>query len=101
MLPAGLDFWLNIYYNIKWVCSADCPISADINGWFIMRTEDKIEKYCKYCEKAKTLSDPEHMLCPKLGVVSAGHSCRKFRYDPLKRAPRLNMAKPTLEFVEI
>ena len=30
----------------------------------MMKNEDKFEKYCKYCEKAKTLSDPDRMLCP-------------------------------------
>lgn len=66
-----------------------------------MKNTDKIEKFCKYCEKAKTLSDPDTMLCGRKGVVSAGHSCRKFCYDPLKRAPKMNNTKPTLEFVEI
>ena len=27
------------------------------------------------------------MICQKYGVVPAGHHCRKFRYDPLKRVP--------------
>ena len=39
----------------------------------MMKNEDKFEKYCKYCEKAKTLSDPDRMLCPKRGVVDAGY----------------------------
>ena len=26
-------------------------------------------------------------MCPKRGVVSAAGSCRRFRYDPLKRVP--------------
>lgn len=66
-----------------------------------MKTENTFEKHCKYCEKAKTLSDPDHMLCAKHGVVSSGHSCRRFRYDPLKRAPRVKPTLPALEFVEI
>ena len=55
----------------------------------MMKNEDKFEKYCKYCEKAKTLSDPDRMLCPNRGVVDAGYVCRLFRYDPLKRAPKI------------
>ena len=50
--------------------------------------DERIEKYCKYCEEAKTLSDGDTMLCSKKGVVPSGHSCRRFRYDPLKRAPK-------------
>lgn len=66
-----------------------------------MKTENTFEKYCKYCEKAKTLSDPDRMLCAKLGIVSAGYSCRRFQYDPLKRAPKVKAAAPVLEFIEI
>ena len=53
-----------------------------------MKADDRIEKYCKYCEHAGTLSDPDSMLCAKAGVVNASHCCRRFRYDPLKRTPR-------------
>jgi len=58
--------------------------------------DERIEKYCKYCEKAKTLSDPDVMLCDGQGIVSAGHVCRKFRYDPLKRAPKRPVNDPVL-----
>lgn len=53
-----------------------------------VKEDDRIEKYCKYCEHAGTLSDPDAMLCDKAGVVSASHCCRRFRYDPMKRKPR-------------
>lgn len=66
-----------------------------------MKNTDRIEKYCKYCEKAKTLSDPDTMLCCKKGIVYAGYKCRNFTYDPLKRAPKMNPAKPELEYVEV
>ena len=62
---------------------------------------DKIEKYCKYCEKASPLTDEDTMLCKKHGVVDAGHCCRSFRYDPLKRAPSKAERKALLEYVEI
>ena len=39
-------------------------------------------------ESARALSDPDTMLCVKAGVVDASFSCRKFRYDPLKRDPK-------------
>jgi len=66
-----------------------------------MKNGDKFEKYCKYCEKAKTLSDPDYMLCEKRGVVSAGYACRLFRYDPLKRTPKIAHPIPSAEFIEI
>ena len=53
-----------------------------------MKEDERIEKYCKYCERARTLSDPDTVLCEKIGPVDASHCCRRFRYDPLKRAPR-------------
>lgn len=62
---------------------------------------NEIEKYCKYCEEAKTLSDPDTMLCSRLGVVSASYSCRRFRYDPLKRAPKRMNKEVSLEYVEV
>ena len=70
-----------------------------------MKADERIEKFCKYCEHAATLSDPDSMLCAKIGVVSASHCCRRFRYDPLKRVPRrkpdaLDELKD-LEFAEI
>ena len=50
--------------------------------------DEKIERFCKYCEEARTLSDPDTMLCSTKGVISASGCCRKFRNEPLKRAPR-------------
>lgn len=56
-----------------------------------MAKQDKyecdIEKVCAYCENASVLHDRDFMLCRRKGVVSAGHLCRHFSYDPLKRIP--------------
>ena len=46
----------------------------------------KIEPRCAYCKRGAAL-DEEQVICLKKGVVSAGGSCRAFRYDPLKRVP--------------
>ena len=62
---------------------------------------NEMEKYCKYCENATALSDPDKMLCSKLGVVSAAHDCRRFKYDPLKRAPKRMTKEISLEYVEV
>jgi len=45
-----------------------------------------IEPRCAYCTRGATLEE-DKILCPKKGVVSAGESCRWFRYDPLRRVP--------------
>ena len=62
---------------------------------------NEIEKYCKFCEEAKTLSDPDTMICSKLGIVPAGHVCRRFKYDPLKRTPKRANKEAELEYVEV
>ena len=54
-----------------------------------VKNRDSIEAFCKYCELASPLSGDGMMLCKKYGVVHADYRCRKFSYDPLKRAPRI------------
>lgn len=51
------------------------------------KNKPEIDKVCAYCELALPLQDRDFMLCSKRGVVSAGHHCRYFSYDPLKRVP--------------
>lgn len=46
----------------------------------------KIEKSCAYCTHGTKIDD-DQILCTKRGVVSVGHKCRKFKYDPCKRIP--------------
>lgn len=45
-----------------------------------------IDPMCSYCSHGKPLSEME-IACPKKGVQKAMDSCKKFRYDPLKRIP--------------
>lgn len=45
-----------------------------------------IEPRCQYCARGEQLDD-EQIACVKQGVVSPGHHCPAFRYDPLKRVP--------------
>lgn len=63
--------------------------------------KDCIEKFCRYCEEASLLSDENTVLCNRFGVVDAAHKCRRFKYDPLKRAPKRLTAEPELEYVDI
>lgn len=49
----------------------------------------ELPRACAYCSNASPLLNEDMMLCRKSGIVAAGGSCRKFRYDPLKRVPSL------------
>lgn len=51
-----------------------------------MLFQKDIEPRCAYCKKGAPLGE-ERVMCLKKGIVSAGSSCRSFRYDPLKRVP--------------
>lgn len=46
----------------------------------------KIERRCQYCARCARLGQ-DTALCTKKGVVLLDGSCRRFRYDPLKRVP--------------
>ncbi len=46
-----------------------------------------IARSCSYCQHGTSMGD-DQILCIKRGVVSAYHSCRKFRYAPCKRQPK-------------
>lgn len=56
-----------------------------------MLFEKSIEPRCAYCQRSAPLDD-KNVLCRKKGVVSAGGSCRGFKYDPFKRVPPKPMA---------
>ncbi len=51
-----------------------------------MLFDKKIEPCCSYCDSGVRIS-PTEVACLRRGVVSAGGSCRHFKYDPLKREP--------------
>lgn len=46
-----------------------------------------IERSCSYCTRSAKV-DENTCLCERKGLVSANDSCRRFRYDPLKRVPK-------------
>ena len=48
--------------------------------------QKKIEPRCTYCARGRALSE-DQVICDRKGVMSAGSSCRSFKYDPLKRVP--------------
>ena len=45
-----------------------------------------IEPRCCYCHSGQQLNERQ-VACVKKGVVPVEHSCRSFRYDPMKRVP--------------
>ena len=48
--------------------------------------QKKIEPRCTYCGRGRALSE-DQVICDRKGGMSAGSSCRSFKYDPLKRVP--------------
>jgi len=69
------------------------------------RKNDELEKICVYCEYGTAAppdgSGEERVVCMKKGIVSAFHSCRKFKYDLLKREPKREARLPELERIDI
>ena len=51
-----------------------------------------IEPCCAYCAHSAPVDD-ESVVCAKKGVMKIWGKCRRFVYDPLKRAPEAP-AKP-------
>lgn len=52
------------------------------------KIKHEINRVCGCCELAETLNNEDIVLCSLKGVVSSGHVCKKFIYDPLKRDPK-------------
>lgn len=48
---------------------------------------EKIEPKCKYCLHGKPTPDKKNILCTYCGLPDTEDSCKKFKYDPLKREP--------------
>jgi len=49
---------------------------------------ENVEPKCEYCQFGAAAPDGLTVLCPKTGVSDKDASCKKYRYDPLKRVPR-------------
>ena len=61
------------------------------------KTKHEINRVCACCELAETLHNEDVVLCSLKGVVSSGHVCKKFCYDPLKRDPKPLTDIPVLD----
>lgn len=53
------------------------------------------EKFCVFCTFSSDINDQKNVLCHKKGTVTKTNTCRKYKYDPLKRTPpaRVKMKK--------
>lgn len=49
---------------------------------------NNIPPACEYCDYGKETADGEMILCGKCGLVKPFYSCKKFKYNPLKRIPK-------------
>ena len=48
------------------------------------------EPQCAFCEHGSPLGDNKTVLCRKVGGIMQSYSkCKKFKYDPLKREPKV------------
>lgn len=55
-------------------------------GGKIMLFRKHIEPRCCYCRFSAPAETGQY-ICSKRGIVPQAHSCRKFRYAPLRRVP--------------
>ena len=49
----------------------------------------KIWPSCEYCRMGEKCLNDDTILCIKNGVVKSSYYCKKFKYNPLKRVPKI------------
>ena len=50
--------------------------------------DKSISPSCSYCQFGRLSPDKEGILCIQQGIMLPSSSCKKFKYDPLKRQPK-------------
>lgn len=60
-----------------------------------------IEKSCSYCVHSASTMDSSVVICSKKGMVPSDDSCRRFKYDPLKRVPLKAKPKDFTEYDDV
>ncbi len=50
----------------------------------------KQEKYCMYCRFGQYLEYSDEVFCTKKGFVNKFGKCMKYKYDALKRIPKVS-----------
>lgn len=48
----------------------------------------ELPHHCEYCAHGMASEFSDEILCLKKGITHAFDSCRKYKYDPLKRQPQ-------------
>ena len=49
-----------------------------------------ISPACAYCMHGDRSEDGSLVFCVRKGILSPDYHCRKFKYDPLLRVPRIS-----------
>lgn len=48
----------------------------------------QLPRHCEYCVHGMASEFSDEILCLKKGITHSTDSCRKYKYDPLKRQPK-------------
>jgi len=51
---------------------------------------NNITPACEYCENGSRSKDGTMIECRKKGIVSPYFRCKRFKYSPVKRVPKLS-----------
>lgn len=57
-------------------------------------TVTKEDFCCAICAHGQKAADSDMILCSKKGILQPDYKCRKFRYDPLRRQPKMMPSLP-------
>ncbi len=49
----------------------------------------KLQRSCEYCVFGSHLEFTNEIICKKHGVTDIRDFCRNYKYDPLKRVPKI------------
>lgn len=52
---------------------------------------------CRHCIHGRFSNNHARILCIRKGIVELDYSCKKYRYDPLKRVPARMPSLPSFD----
>lgn len=73
------------------MCYTQIKIKVGINMARIFN--NKITPSCLYCKHGQLCVGTTKVVCLKKGVSDSYSSCRHFKYNPLKREPKLRISE--------
>ena len=77
----------------------------NITESFMKKKDVSAERVCAFCEKSTAAPSgdkgEELVLCSKRGLVKASGYCHSFKYDLLKREPKMQPELPKIEKIDI